>query len=71
MTTRGFVNGLNRRKDEKRRREERRGEEGKGVKKGEKWRDEKRRKEEKEKAMVIGVENIQDGGMGINKKMDE
>ena len=51
--------------------EERRGEEGKGVKKGEKWRDEKRSKEEKEKAMVIGEENIQDGGMGINKKMDE
>ena len=47
--------------------EERRGDEGKGAKKGEKWRDEKRRKEEEEKAMVIGEENIQDGGMGINK----
>ena len=41
------------------------------MKKGEKWRDEKRREEKEEKALVIGVENIQDGGMGINKKMDE
>ena len=47
--------------------EERRGEEGKGVMKGEKWRDKKRRKEKEERAMVIREENIQDGGMGINK----
>ena len=53
MTTRGFVNGLNRQKDEKRRREERKAKEGRKVRYGG-----TRREEKEEKAMVIGEENI-------------